>query len=188
MNAGVWRVGRQLVRTPNGIFIPYNEGLTVVQAYDAVQNDPALLEACLELVPVTVLLYGIQHDGDFYKMLRGTYQLTGSGVVDSRLLGTPNVTRGDLQYHGLRNDRPIARIEPQNGRVEKLDKTALWGVGKGSKVESENPTHPTYMYNADGNRFVGLGFGYGDAVGVNADWNPLSRAFDWGARLAKKAE
>lgn len=189
VDAGVWQVGRQFVRTPTDIFIPYKEGLTPIKAYDTLQSDPALLEAGFELAPVTVLLYGIQNKRDFHEMLRGTYQLTGSGVVDSRLLGTPNVTTGeDLQYQGLRNDRPIVRIEPQNGRVTKLDKTTLWGVREDSKVESEKPVHPTYMYNANGNRFVGLVVWSDGDVDVDAGGLPLNGGFYWGARLAKKIE
>ncbi len=188
IDAGVWQVDRQLVRTPSGIFIPYREGLTLIKAYDALQSDPALLEAGFGLPPVTVLLYGIQHNKDFYEMLRGNL-LTGSGVVDSRLLGTPNVTTGeDLQYQGLRNDRPFARIEPQNGRVTKLDKTTLWGVREDSKAESEKPAYPTYMYNANGNRFVVLLVWSLGNVDVRANWLPLDRYFGGSARLAKKIE
>ena len=189
IDAGVWMVGRELVRTPNGIFRPYNEGFTIIQAYDTLQTDPDLLEAGFELSPVTVMLYGIQNRRDFYEMLRGTYQLTGSGVVNSSLFGTPNVTRGeDLQYLGLRNDRPIARIEAQNGQVRRLVKTTLWGVREDSKTESEKPAHPTYMYNADGNRFVELFVGFLSDVLVYADRLRLAGVFGWGARLAKKIE
>lgn len=189
MDAGVWRVGRQLVRTPSGIFYPAKERLNRIQTYDALQTDPALLEAGFGLAPVTVLLYGIQHYEEFYEMLKGTRELTGSGVVDSRLLGTPNVTRGDLQYQGLRNDQPIARIEPQNGQVTILDKTTLWGVGKDSKVQSEEAKYPTCMFNADGNRFVGLDVGsVAVAVVVYADRHPLDWNFTGGARLAKRVE
>lgn len=192
--SGVWQVDRQLVRTPSGIFIPYKEGLTAIQAYDVLQNDPALREAGFELAPVTVLLQGVQNIKDFYEMLRGTYQLTGSGIVDSRLLGTPNINRGeDLQYNGLRNDRPIARIEPQHGQVRRLDKTTLWGVGEDSKVESKKPRYPIYMYNADGNRFVELlvrSYGYVEVYAFRhpLDWRLPNLLFDWGARLAKKIE
>jgi len=186
--AGVWHVDRNLARTPSGIFKPYNEGLAVIQVYDAFQNDPALREAGFGLAPVSVLLYGIQHDERFYEMLIGTYQLTGSGVADSRFLGTPDITREgeELQYLGLRNDCPIAEIETQSGRVTKLDKTTLWGVGKKSKVESERPRHPTYMYNVDGNRFVGLVVRSDGIVYVYASRRPLGWGFDWGARLAKR--
>ena len=190
--AGVWGVDRQLARTPSGIFLPYNERLTRIQTYDALQNDPALLEAGFGLVPASVLLYGIQHDTNFYKMLIGTSQLTGSGVVeeDGRYhLGTPNVTRGeDLQYQGLRNDRPIARIEPQSGQVRRLDKTTLWGIGEDSKVEFEKLKHPTFMHNADGNRFVGLVVRSGGDVDAYAGRLPLVGDFDRGARLAKRVE
>ena len=189
--AGVWGVDRYLARRPSGIFVPCKEGLTRIQTYDALQNDPALLEAGFGLVPAPVLLYGIHHDTNFHKMLRGTYQLTGSGVVekDSRYhLGTPNVTRGDLQYEGLRNDRPIARIEPQSGRVRRLDKTTLWGIGEDSIVEFEEPTHLIYMYNDDGNRFIDLDVrSFGDVL-ANAYRHPLSRGSGGGARLAKRVE
>lgn len=188
IDAGVWLVGRQFVRTPNDIFIPYKESLTELQAYDTLQNDPALLEAGFGLAPITVLLYGIQNSKEFYEMLRRTYQLTGSGVVNSRLLGTPNINRGEnLQYQGLKNDRPIARIEPQDGRVTRLDKTTLWGVREDSKVESQKPVYPTYMYNADGNRFVDLIVGRDSGVYVVAGGLPLDRVYQC-ARLAKKIE
>ena len=191
IDAGVWLVERQLVRTPDGIL--YNEGLTRIQAYDALQTYPALREAGFELVPVTVLLYGIQHYKDFYEMLRGTSQLTGSGTAeqeDGRLfLGTPNVIAGEeLQYRGLRNDRPSAWIEPKNGTVARLNKITLWGVGEDSEVESEKPAHLTYMYNGRGNRFVVLGVRfYGDVI-VNANWDPLVEGLGGGARLAKKID
>lgn len=196
IDAGAWLVDRQVARTSSGIFMPSKEGLTLIRTYDIAQNDPALLEAGFELVPVTVLLYGIQNDRDFCEMLEGTNQLTGSGVVDYRLLGTPNVNIDDLryredslQYQGLRNDRPIARIEPQNGQVTRLDKTTLWGVKKDSKINSEKPNHLTYtyMYNDNGNRFVSLNVQY-SGVDVIASWHPLERGFDGGVRLAKRVE
>lgn len=186
--AGVWGVDRQLVRTPNGIFKPVNEGLTPVQAYDALQNYPALLEEGFELPPVSVLLYGIQNDRRFYEMLRGTRQLTGSGVVDSRRLGTPNVTGGDLKYQGLRSDRPTGRIESQNGRVVGLDKTTLWGISERDRRDSEDAKHPTYMYNADGNQFVVLGVWSGGVVYAYAVRRPFYGPFAGGARLAKRIE
>lgn len=188
--AGVWRVDGQLARTPSGIFKPAGEGLTPVQAYAALQSCPALREEGFELPPVSVLLYGIQNDGRFYEMLRGTRQLTGSGVVDSRRLGTPNVTRDgkDLQYQGLRNDRPIARIEPQNGQVTRLDKTTLWGISEKDRSGSEDAKHPTYMYNADGNQFVVLGVWSGGVVYAYTHRRPLYGDFVSAARLAKKVE
>ena len=92
-------------------------------------------------------------------MLKGTYQLTGSGVAKTGnryILGTPRVIRDSLQYEGLKDNEPKAPIQPQNSQVEGLDRTTLWGTN-GSRVKSEKPKQPTYMSNAYGNRFVVLG-------------------------------
>ena len=151
--AGKWLVDSNPIRIEDGrLFEPqiirekmiWHEYTSFLDILGEVQTYEPFVKEGFEAIPASVLIAGFTRYGRKLRGLMDHTTLTGSAIIkkgNKYLLGTPKleIERGSGANHfkmeGLREDRPIAYIEFQNGRVSNLDTTTFWGISEESLSE-----------------------------------------------------